>query len=104
MAPWLPQLRELLITAADRVATFLPLTQLDVVTYATDAVIPELGVNGFAEGRHLLHMKIDPTTLICQNTSKPQCPRSLPTKCTTACKSVRSATGARCEQHWYQKG
>ena len=60
LTPWLPQLRELLITAADRVATLLPLTQLDVVTYATDAVIPELGVNGFAEGRHLLHMKIDP--------------------------------------------
>ncbi len=60
LAPWLPQLHDLLNTAAARVTSFLPITQLDVLTYATDAVIPELGVNGFAEGPHLLHMKIDP--------------------------------------------
>lgn len=60
LTQWLPQLQDLLNAAASRVIRFLPVTQLDVVTYASDAVIPELGVNGFAEGPHLLHIKVDP--------------------------------------------
>ena len=68
LAPWLPQLRELLSTASVRVASLLPITQLDVVAYASDAVIPELGLNGFAEGPHLLHIKVDP-----QNPQLAQC-------------------------------
>ncbi len=60
LGPLLPRLRGLLTTAADEVALRLPLDRLDVVTYASAAVIPELGVNGFAETGHLLLMKVDP--------------------------------------------
>ena len=60
LTPWLPRLSELLGFGQARVAPLLPVAQLDVVTYASDAVIPELGVNGFAEGPHLLHLKVDP--------------------------------------------
>ncbi|MDH6170914.1 uncharacterized protein YjaZ [Variovorax boronicumulans] len=58
--PWLPRVRELLTSTMSEITHRLPLDRLDVVTYASDAVIPELGVNGFAEGRHLLHLKLDP--------------------------------------------
>ena len=60
LTPWLPRARELLSSVESDVARLLHAGQIDVVTYASDEVIPELGVNGFAEGRHLLHLKLNP--------------------------------------------
>ncbi|GKS89318.1 DUF2268 domain-containing putative Zn-dependent protease [Acidovorax sp. SUPP2539] len=66
-----PELRDLLSGAAAEVSAVLAIDRLDVLTYATNAVIPELGVNGYAEGPHLLHMKIDP-----RNSNLPRCMRT----------------------------
>ncbi|SEM43263.1 Predicted Zn-dependent protease [Variovorax sp. YR750] len=60
LTPWLPRTRELLSSVEGDVARLLHADRIDVVTYVSDEVIPELGVNGFSEGRHLMHLKLDP--------------------------------------------
>ncbi|WP_295551694.1 hypothetical protein [uncultured Pseudacidovorax sp.] len=54
------ELEDLAAQALSAIGRLLPLTDLDVLVFPSTLVPPELGVNGYAENGHLLHLKLDP--------------------------------------------
>ncbi len=61
LSPWLADIRTLLADTGERLDAVFPECRIDVLVYPTRFVIPELGVNGFAEGDGIVHMKLDPS-------------------------------------------
>lgn len=60
LQPWTEQIEKLIDDGLAAVRAHFELVDPDVIAYPSDQVIPELGVNGFAESGHLLHLKLDP--------------------------------------------
>lgn len=57
--PWRMQIEPLIHDSLAELSDHFDLSDLDVIVYPSTQSIPELGVNGFAESGHLLHLKLD---------------------------------------------
>ena len=59
---WREKLLPLLEESVHALGGFFVVDRLDILAYPSFYVIPELGVNGYSEGPHLLHIKLDATS------------------------------------------
>ena len=62
LGDWHAKLLPLLEESVHALGGFFVVDRLDILAYPSFYVIPELGVNGYSEGPHLLHIKLDATS------------------------------------------